>query len=85
MDSSSKYRTEDGSSAIENMIIWDTALDYGACWIQENIRPQKTEFKLLINITETLNLLAILTVYIAIEWPTKDEKSLKEVLHWETF
>lgn len=43
------------------------------------------EFKLLLNIPEYLNLLSIITIGIAVEWPTKDKKPLEEVLHWETF
>lgn len=85
MDPSSKYWIEDGSAAIENMLLAATALGYGTCWLQGNIRPHDAEFKLLLNIPEYLNLLAIITVGIAVEWPTKDKKSLEEVLHWETF
>lgn len=85
MDPSSKYWIEDGSAAIENMLIAATALGYGTYWLQGNIRPHDAEFKLQLNIPEHLNLLAIITVGIALEWPTKDKKSLEEVLHWETF
>ena len=81
----SKYWVEDGSAAIENMLIAGTALGYGTCWIQGNIRPHMAEFKLLLNIPEYLNLLSIITIGIAVEWPTKDKKPLEEVLHWETF
>jgi len=85
MDPTSKYWVEDGSAAIENMLIAGTALGYGTYWIQGNIRPHMAEFKLLLNIPEYLNLLSIITIGLAVEWPTKDKKPLEEVLHWEIF
>lgn len=85
LDPSTKYWIEDGSAAIENMLIAATALGYGSCWIQGNVRPYLSEFKLLLNIPENLNLLAIISVGIPAEWITKEKKKLDEVLHWETF
>jgi len=85
MDPSSKYWIEDGSAAIENMLIAATALGYGTCWLQGNIRPHEPEFKLLLNIPQNQNLLAIITVGVPLEWPTKEKKPLDEVLHWENF
>ena len=85
MDPSSKYWIEDGSAAIENMLIAATALGYGTCWLQGNIRPHEPEFKLLLNIPQNQNLLAIITVGVPGEWPIKEKKSLDEVLHWENF
>ena len=85
MDPSSKYWIEDGSAAIENMLIAATALGYGTCWLEGNIRPHEPEFKLLLNIPQNLNLLAIITVGVPLEWPTKEKKPLDEVLHWENF
>lgn len=85
LDPSTKYWIEDGSAAIENMLIAATALGYGSCWIQGNIQPYERNFKLLLNIPDDLNLLAIITVGVPVERVTKEKKDLSEVLHWETF
>ena len=86
VDPSSAYWCEDGSAAIENMLLAATTLGYGTCWLQGNARPHDAEFKLLLNIPEHLNLLSLIPVGVPVEWPTsKSKKPLDEVLHWETF
>jgi len=86
MDPSSKYWLEDGSAAIENMLLAATALGYGSCWLQGNTRPHEAEFKLLLNIPNHLNLLSLVPIGVPVKWPeSKEKKSLAEVLHWETF
>lgn len=86
MDPSSKYWIEDGSAAIENMLLAATALGYGACWLQGNAIPHESEFKLLLNIPEHLKLLTLIPIGGVAEQPiTKEKKPLDDVLHWETY
>ena len=86
MDPASKYWLEDGSAAIENMLLAATALGYGSCWLEGNALPHEAEFKRLLNIPEHLNLLTLIPVGVPAEWPRdKQKKPLEEVLHWETF
>jgi len=86
MDPSTKYWVEDGSAAIENMLLAATALGYGSCWLQGNAKPYETEFKLLLNIPEELNLLSLIPIGIPKRRPdSPDKKPLESVLHWEIY
>lgn len=86
MDPASKYWLEDGSAAIENMLLAATALGYGTCWLEGYTKPHEAEFKLLLNIPEHLTLLTLIPVGVPVTWPdTKEKKALVEVLHWESF
>ncbi len=86
MDPVREYWVEDGAAAIENMMLAATAMGYGTCWVQGNAKPHEAEFKLLLNVPEHLNILALVPVGVPVDWPVaKDKKTLEEVLHWETF
>ena len=41
LDPSSKYWLEDGSAAVENMLIASTALGYGSCWLEGYTLPRE--------------------------------------------
>ncbi len=86
MDTTSKYWVEDGSAAVENMLLAATALGYGSCWLEGNAIPHEESFKELLNIPKPLKLLTLIPIGVPVEWPQgKQKKSLEEVLHWETF
>jgi len=86
LDTSSKYWVEDGSAAIENILLAATDLGYGSCWLQGNAKPHEAEFKLLLNIPEYLSILSLVPIGVPVEWPeTKEKKPLEDVLHWETY
>lgn len=86
MDPVSKYWVEDGSAAIENMLLAATALGYGSCWLQGNAKPHEAEFKLLLNIPENLKILTLIPIGVTAQWPEdKEKRSMEDVLHWETF
>jgi nitroreductase len=86
MDPVTKYWREDGSAAVENMLLAATALGYGACWLEGDTQPHEAEFKLLLNIPEHLQLLTLIPIGIPVNWPEeKQKKPLKDILHWETF
>jgi nitroreductase len=40
MDPSSRWWVEDGSAAVENMLIASTALGYGSCWLEGYTLPR---------------------------------------------
>jgi nitroreductase len=86
MDTTSKYWVEDGSAAVENMLLAGTALGYGTCWLEGNALPHEESIKAWLKVPEALKLLTLIPVGVAEEWPdSKAKKPLEEVLHWETF
>jgi len=85
MDSSSRWWVEDGSAAVENMLIAATALGYGSCWLEGYTLPHEDEFKKLLGVPEHLRLLTLVPIGAPVEWPSQDKKSLDEVLHWQRY
>jgi len=85
LDPSSRWWVEDGSAAVENMLIASTALGYGSCWLEGYTLPREEEFKELLGVPEEKRLLTLVPIGVPLAWPTKEKKSLEEVLHWEKF
>jgi len=85
LDPSSRWWIEDGSAAVENILIASTALGYGSCWVEGNTIPHEEEFKALLNIPENKRLLTLIPIGVPDEWPTKEKRTLSEVLHWEKY
>ena len=85
MDPSSRWWVEDGSAAVENMLIASTALGYGSCWLEGYTLPREEEFKGLLGIPKEKRLLTLVPLGVPTEWPVQDKKSLEEVIHWERY
>jgi nitroreductase len=85
MDPSSRWWREDGSAAVENMLIAATALGYGSCWLQGYTMPREEEFKALLGIPREQRLLTLVPIGVPVRWPTKEKKPLAEVIHWERY
>jgi len=85
MDPSSRWWLEDGSAAVENMLIASTALGYGSCWLEGYTLPREEEFKALLKIPKEKRLLTLVPIGVPVEWPTREKKSLEEIIHWEKF
>jgi nitroreductase len=85
LDPSSRWWLEDGSAAVENMLIASTALGYGSCWLEGYTLPREEEFKALLGVPEGKRLLTLVPLGVPVEWPTVEKKSLEEVIHWETY
>jgi len=85
MDPSSRWWIEDGSAAVENMLIACTALGYGACWLEGYTLPREEEFKSLLDIPKEKRLLTLVPIGVPAEWPTRGKKLLEEVIHWEKY
>jgi nitroreductase len=85
LDPSSRWWIEDGSAAVENMLIASTALGYGSCWLEGYTLPREEEFKTLLGIPREKRLLTLVPIGVPVEWPTKEKKSLEEVIHWERY
>jgi nitroreductase len=85
LDPSSRWWLEDGSAAVENMLIASTALGYGSCWLEGYTLPHEEAFKTLLDVPEEKRLLTLVPIGVPTAWPTKQKKSLEEVLHWEKY
>jgi len=85
MDPSSRWWIEDGSAAVENMLIASTALGYGSCWLEGNTLPHEEEFKKLLGVPKEKRLFTLVPIGVPAEEPTREKKSLQEVLHWERY
>jgi nitroreductase len=85
LDPYSHWWKEDGSAAIENMLIACTALGYGSCWVEGDALPREEEFKTLLYIPKAKRLLALIPVGVPVEWPTVEKRPLESVLHWQVY
>ncbi len=85
MDPSSRWWVEDGSAAVENILIASTALGYGSCWLEGYTLPHEEEFKKLLGVPKEKRLLTLVPIGVPAEEPTREKRSLQEVLHWERY
>ena len=85
MDPQSRWWVEDGSAAIENILIAATALGYGSCWLEGWTLPREDEFKSLLSIPDERRLLTLIPIGVPAEWPTRAKKPIDEVLFWELY
>ena len=85
LDSSLRWWLEDGSAAIENMLIASTALGYGSCWLEGYTLPREEEFKKLLGVPKDKRLLTLVPIGVPVAWPTVEKKTLEEVIHWERY
>ncbi len=85
LDPSSRWWVEDGSAAIENMLLAATAMGYGACWVEGDALPLETQFKALLGVPPDRRLMALVPVGVPGEAPAPEKKPLAAVLHWERF
>ena len=85
LDPYSRWWLEDGSAAIENMLIASTALGYGSCWVEGDALPLEEEFKALLCIPKGKRLLALVPIGVPAELPTMEKRPLESVLHWQVY
>ncbi|MEA3336665.1 MAG: nitroreductase family protein [Chloroflexota bacterium] len=85
LDPTARYWLEDGSAAIENMLIASTALGYGSCWLEGYTLPREEEFKQLLGVPDEKRLLTLVPLGVPVVWPTQEKKALEEVIHWERY
>jgi nitroreductase len=85
LDPYSRWWLEDGSAAIENMLVASTALGYGSCWVEGDALPREEEFKTLLFIPKGKRLLALVPVGVPEEAPTVEKRPLESVLHWQVY
>jgi len=85
LDPASRWWLEDGSAAVENILIASTALGYGSCWLEGYTLPREEEFMFLLGVPKEKRLLTLVPIGVPVAWPTQEKKPLSEVLHWERY
>ena len=59
---STKFWLEDGSAAVQNMLLAATALGYGSCWLQGYTEPSEEQFKALLGVPAEKRLLTLVPI-----------------------
>ncbi|MBN2386944.1 MAG: nitroreductase family protein [Anaerolineales bacterium] len=85
LDPASRWWVEDGSAAIENMLIACNALGYGATWVEGDALPREEAFKQLLGVPGEKRLLALVPVGVPDEHPAREKRPLEQVIHWERY
>ncbi len=85
LDPTSRWWREDGSAAIENILIASTALGYGSCWLQGYTESMEKDLKNMLGVPEEKRLLTLIPIGVPAKWPTGKKKPLEEVIHWERY
>lgn len=80
------FYKEDGSAAVENMLLTATALGYGGCWVHGQMTPYLKNIEKLLNIPRNLMLFTMIILGKPKKWPKRPpKKKLEEILHWNKF
>ncbi len=80
------FYKEDGSAAIENMLLSASALGYGGCWVHGQMLPYVKEIEKMLNLPSTIRLFSMIVIgkiKNLTQGPSK--KKLKEILYWDKF
>ncbi len=85
MDPASRWWIEDGAAAVENMLLAATALGYGGCWLEGNTLRREDDLKIALGVPPEKRLMTLVPIGVAAEWPSKEKKTLAEVIHWEKY
>ena len=85
MDPESRWWVEDGAAAVQNMLLASTAFGYGSCWLEGYTLRNEDAFKALLGVPAEKRLMTLVPIGVPVEWPTKEKKSLEEVIHWEKY
>jgi nitroreductase len=81
----SEFWVEDGSAAIENLLLAAHAHGLGSCWVAGYQVPYADAIRDLLGAPADARLLALVTVGYADESPAPDKRPLADVLRWERF
>jgi len=80
-----KYFLEDGSAAVQNLMVAARALGLGSCWVAGDKKPYAEAVRQLVGAPASLRLVALVPIGWPLEHPAPAKKPLREVLHWESF
>ena len=81
-----KYYLEDGSAAMQNMLLAATALGLGACWVAGDKKEYADDIRKQLGAPDDYKLIAMMPVgYREGEPSAKSKRELDDMIHWETF
>ena len=80
-----KYYLEDGSAAIQNVLVAARALGLGTCWVAGDKKPYAPEVAKLVGAPDTHRLVGLIAMGYTDHKPSPSKRPLKDVLHWEKF
>ena len=81
-----KYYIEDGSAAIENILLAARAHELGSCWVAGDKKPYAPQIGQILGAPAEFKLVGLVAIgYAAKSSPMPSKRSLAEVLHHEKF
>jgi nitroreductase len=80
-----KYYLEDGSAAVQNLLVAARAHGLGSCWIAGDKKPYAEAVRALVGAPARRKLIALVPVGWPAEAPQPEKKPMAAVLHWERF
>ena len=81
-----KYYLEDGSAAVENILLAAWAHGIGSCWVAGDKKDYCAEIRDLLGVPKGCKLIALISLGYPEQPPAdKQKRPLQEVLHWETW
>jgi len=81
-----KYYLEDGSAAMQNMLVAAHALGLGACWVAGDKKHYAPKVVARLGAPADLKLVALMAVGRPEgDLPKPKKRPLEDVIHWETF
>jgi len=81
-----KYYLEDGSAAVENILLAATEHGLGSCWVAGDKKPYAEDIRKELKVPEGYKLVALVPVGRSRDSsPRAVKRPLKEVLHWESW
>ena len=80
-----KYYLEDGSAAIQNILVAGRALGVGTCWVAGDKKAYADTIRKMLGLPEKYRLIGLIAVGYSTDSPSPAKKPLSEVLHWEKY
>jgi nitroreductase len=81
----STYYLEDGSAAIQNILVAGQALGIGTCWVAGDKKPYADTIRQMLGLPEKYRLIGLIAAGYATDSPSPNKKTLGEVIHWERY
>jgi nitroreductase len=85
IDPSTSFWLQDSSAAVTSILLAATALGYGSCWLEGNTQRHEAAFKAQLDVPDGKRLTTLVPIGVPTDWPTREKRSLQDVIHWESY